>query len=225
LGAKFKGKIASGWGELLSPLMYMGRICFGPTTGPNVTFVRVDRWIGKLRSVDPDEAWRELVLRFLRAYGPTTLEGIARWFGTKPAAFRTLLRSFEPDVAEVIIEGRKAWMLSRDRAAPRPRGPAVRLLPQYDCYVIGSHPRDTIIDAAAQSRIRTHKRGQWEGAAGVPVLLVDGIVSGVWDRSWRGDGIDITVHPATKLTRAQSRGVEKEVTRIGRFFGREATLT
>src|SRR5690242_6517779 len=48
LGTKFKRKIASGWGELLSPLMYMGRICIGPTTGPNVTFVRVDRWIGKL---------------------------------------------------------------------------------------------------------------------------------------------------------------------------------
>jgi uncharacterized protein YcaQ len=225
LGAKFKEKIASGWGELLSPLMYMGEICFGPTTGPNVTFVRVDRWIGKLRSVDPDQAWRELVLRFLRAYGPTTLDGIARWFGMKPAAVRTLLRSFEPEVVEVSIEGRKAWVLHRDRAVPPRRAPTVRLLPQYDCYVIGSHPRDTIIDTGALSRIRKHKRGQWEGAVGVPVLLVDGVVSGIWDRSWRGDGIAVTVHPATRLTRAQSRGVEKEVARIGRFFGREATLT
>ena len=224
LGAKFRPKIGSMWGELLAPLMYMGKMCFGPTVGTNVTFVRPDRWVGKWRRVDPDEAWRELVQRFLRAYGPTTLEGSARWFGMKPAAFRTLLRSFAPDVVEVSIEGRKAWMLARDRAAPRRRAPPVRLLPQYDCYVIGSHPRDTIVAASAQARIRAHKRGQWEGAVGVPVVLVDGIVTGIWERRWRGDGVEITVNPAAKLTRAQSRGVEAEVTRIGRFFGREATL-
>jgi uncharacterized protein YcaQ len=225
LGTKFRPKIASGWGELLAPVMYMGQLCFGPTIGPNVTFVRADRWIGKSRRVDPDDAWRELIRRFLRAYGPTTLDGIARWFGLKPAAMLALLRSLEPDVAAVTIEGRKAWMLSSDKPTARRRASPVRLLAQYDCYVIGSHPRETIVDERARSQIRSYKRGQWEGAVGVPVLLIDGIVSGVWERTERGGRIQIEVQPVVKLTPAQQRGLVAEVTRIGRFFGREATLT
>jgi len=101
----------------------------------------------------------------------------------------------------------------------------VRLLAQYDCYVIGSHPRDTIVDEAAQTQIRSYKRGQWEGVVGVPVLLIDGIVRGVWERRDRGGRIEIAVQSTGKLSSAHRRALEIEVERIGRFFGREATLT
>jgi len=225
LGAKFRTKISSGWGELLAPLMYMGKMCFGPSVGPNVTFVRADRWVPKWPRLDSEEAQRELFVRFLRAYGPTTLDGMARWFGMKPAALHPLLRSLEPETAAVTIEGRKAWMLSRVRNPPERRSSQVRLLAQYDSYVIGSHPRDTIVDEAAQTRIRSYKRGQWEGVVGVPVLLIDGIVRGVWERRDRGGRIEIGVQPAGKLSSTHRRALEIEVERIGRFFGREATLT
>ena len=138
--------------------------------------------------------------------------------------FRSL-RSLEPEAVEVSIEGRKAWMLSADKSITRRRGSSVRLLAQYDCYVIGSHPRDTITHEAARTAIRSYKRGQWEGVVGVPVLLVDGIVSGVWERHERGGRIEIGVEPSIKLTVAQRRAVKAEVARIGHFFGREATLT
>ena len=225
LGERFRPKIASMWGDLLGPLMYMGEMCFGPTVGPNVTFVSAHRWLGKPRHIDPGEAWRELVRRFLRAYGPTTVDGAARWFGLQPAAIRPLLRSLDPEAVEVTVEGRKAWTLSRDRAAPSRPGSSVRLLAQYDAYVIGSHPRDTITDERARTQIRSYKRGQWEGVVGVPVLLVDGIVSGVWERRERGGRIEIGVRPSVKLTAVQRTAIDAEVVRIGRFFGREATLT
>jgi len=225
LGTKFRPKISSGWGQLLAPLMYMGKMCFGPSVGPNVTFVRAERWVRNWPRLDPEEAQRELVRRFLRTYGPTTLDGIARWFGMKPAALLPLLRSLEPEAGAVTIEGRKAWRLSRERSAARRRASSVRLLAQYDCYVIGSHPRDTIVDEAAQARIRSYKRGQWEGAVGVPVLLVDGVVRGVWERRDRGGRIEIGIESAVKLSSQQRRAAGAEASRIGRFFGREATLT
>ena len=224
LGAKFKPKVSSGWGELLAPVMYMGQICFGPTVGPNVTFVRADRWIGRSRPIDPDEAWRELTRRFLQAYGPTTLDGLARWFGLMPVEALPLLRSLEPVAAGVTIEGRKAWTLTRQPTARKRHSSSVRLLAQYDPYVIGSHPRETVIDERARIQIRKYKRGQWEGAVGVPVLLIDGVVSGVWGRRARGGRIEIDVQPAVRLTAVQRKGIEAEVARIGRFFGAEAEL-
>ena len=225
LGTRFRPKIASMWGDMLGPVTYMGKLCFGPSVGANVTFVRADRWIGKWPRVDPQEAWRELVRRFLRAYGPTPVEGLVRWFHVQPARALSLLRSLERDAVAVTIEGREAWMLASDRSVPRRRASSVRLLAQYDCYVIGSHPRETVIDQTARTRIRSHKRGRWEGAVGVPVLLLDGIVSGVWERRERAGRMEITVQPAVALTAAQRRGVHEEGERIGRFFGREAVVS
>jgi uncharacterized protein YcaQ len=225
LGAKFRPKIASMWGDLLGPVAHMGKLCFGPSVGANVTFVRADRWIGSWRRVDPDDAWRELIRRFLRAYGPAPVDGIARWFGLRPAAALARLRSLGDEVSEVPIEGRKAWLLSGDSAAPRGRAASIRLLAQYDCYVLGSHPRETIVDRSARDQIRSYKRGRWEGATGVPVLLTNGVVSGVWDRRERGGRVEIGVVPARPLTAPERRGVEAEAARLGRFFGRETVLS
>lgn len=225
LGEKFRPKIASLWGDMLGPVTYMGKLCFGPSVGANVTFVRADRWIGKWPRIDPQQAWRELVRRFLRAYGPAPLEGVVRWFGIEPSRALSVLRSLEDEATAVTIEGRGAWMLTSDRSLPRRRAFGVRLLAQYDCYLIGSHPRETVIDETARTRIRSYKRGQWEGAVGVPVLLVDGVVSGVWERRERAGRVEIAVQSAVRLTPAQRRGVHAEGARIGRFFGRDAVVS
>jgi DNA glycosylase AlkZ-like len=225
LGKKFRPKIASMWGDMLGPVTYMGKLCFGPSIGANVTFVRADRWIGQWRRVDRQEAWRELVRRFLRAYGPTPLEGVVRWFGIEAATALSILRSLEEDVTAVRIEGRDAWMLAADRSVPRRPASGVRLLAQYDCYVIGSHPRETVIHETARTCIRSYKRGRWEGAVGVPVLLLDGVVSGVWERRERAGRVEITVQPAVPLTAAQRKGVYAEGERIARFFGRDAVIS
>ena len=135
------------------------------------------------------------------------------------------LRELEPEATAVTIEGRKAWMLSSDGGVRRRRASSIRLLAQYDCYVIGSHPRETIIEERAQAQIRSYKRGQWEGAVGVPVLLIDGIVSGVWERRERGGRVEIAVQPVVRLTASQRTALKAEVARMGRFFGVEAKLT
>ena len=223
LGTRFRPKITSMWGDLLGPVAYMGKLCFGPTVGPNVTFVRADRWVRTWPRHDPEDAWRDLVTRFLRTYGPTTMEGISRFFGLANPTARSVVGSVD-DATEVTIEGRKAWILRDDRPV-RARTSGVRLLAQYDNYVIGSHPRDTLIAPAAQKRIRAYRRGQWEGAVGVPVLVVDGVVAGVWEREMRRGRIAIRVEPQVALTPRQRRDVAREGERIGLFLGRAADVS
>jgi hypothetical protein len=200
----------------------MGRLCFGPTQGAHVTFVRADQWLAGWREIDPPDAWRELVRRYLRAYGPAPADGVARWFGITPAEARAYLA--DAGAATVAVDGREAWILADDPISPRDPGNTVRLLPQYDAYVLGCRPRGSIVSEAAQARIRKFKRGQWEGAAGVPVLLLGGLVTGVWDRRDRGGRTEIVVQPAMKLTPPQRDAVEREATRIAAFLGREPKL-
>ena len=222
LGSRIRPKVASFWGDLLAPVTYLGKLCFGPQRGANVTFVRADQWIGGWREVAPDDAWRELLRRWLATYGPATLEGVRRWFGIEREDAERRLG--DAGAREVKIERIVAWTL--DEASPHScvGGASVRLLAQYDPYIVRSHPRESLVSEAARARIRTFKRGRFEGATGVPVLLVDGVVQGVWDRRTHGGRIEISVEPVVRLTNDQHRELEDEVARIGRFFGRSTDL-
>ena len=79
---------------------------------------------------------REIAHRFLAAHGPATREDFARWWGIAPAPAGKLIRSLADEVAEVDIEGIRAWMpaeLASDaqESAPSTQAP-VRLLPAFD---------------------------------------------------------------------------------------------
>jgi hypothetical protein len=62
-------------------------------------------------------------------------------------------------------------------------------------------------------------------AGNVPVLLVDGVVAGVWHQRRSGRRIAITVEPLTRLNARQRSTVEAEGDRIGRILGGTAETT
>ena len=77
----------------------------------------------------------------------------------------------------------------------------------------------------ARARVFAHGRGRFEGAAGLPVLLIDGIVAGMWERRPRGRRVELRVESFIRLTAAQRRQLEAEAVRIGEFFDAEVALS
>jgi hypothetical protein len=133
-------KLLSGWGELLQPAAVMGRLCFGPPRGANVTFVRVDQWIGRWRNHDPHDARREVVRRYLRAYGPAKPADFARWSGFGRDDAKALFEAEE--LEPVRVDRTRAWILAGDDGDLDRDAAGVTLLPQYDAYVLGFRPRE-----------------------------------------------------------------------------------
>uniref|UniRef100_UPI00403FFA72 DNA glycosylase AlkZ-like family protein n=1 Tax=Streptomyces sp. DG1A-41 TaxID=3125779 RepID=UPI00403FFA72 len=71
-----------------------------------------------------------------------------------------------------------------------PDGPVrgVRLLPYFDAYIIAAQPRERLFPRAAFERALAG--GQ---AGNYPVLLVDGVVAGVWHQRRQGRRTTVTV--------------------------------
>jgi uncharacterized protein YcaQ len=226
VGAWARERLMSAWGELLTPAAFAGRLCFGPSRGSNVTFVRADQWLEAWEEYDPDTALAAICHRYFAAYGPATRQDFARWFAVKPDEARRVLAMLGDELEEVTVDGRRAWMLAGYASEePASTNGTLRLLPQYDCYIIGSGQRERIVPETARGRIRSFGRGRYEGAVGLPVMLIDGVVSGIWERRARGRRIEIRVEPLIRLTAAHRRQIEGEAVRIGAFFGAEATLS
>jgi hypothetical protein len=94
----------------------------------------------------------------------------------------------------------------------------VKLIPQYDSYILGSGPPDRIVLANAKDLIVAYKGGRYEGAAGVPVLLIAGVFAGTWRRELKGKRLAIAVQSLEKLTVAQREIIKDEAERIASFL-------
>jgi len=207
-------RLRSGWGELLNPSALMGTLCFGPPRGGNVTFVRADEWLGGWEEVDPTAARVEVLRRYIRAYGPTKPDDFRRWSGFGRDASRAAFDALADELEPVRVERSRMWILTGDDA-DLDRDPAsVRLLPQYDAYVLGFRPRDLLVPAPVKDYIRRDPKGRWETVTGLSPLVVDGVATGLWRRTKTRRGVRVDVDHVVPLPRGRSRELRAAVDRI-----------
>lgn len=227
VGEWARERLLSAWGELLAPAALAGKLCFGPGSGSQVSFVRADQWIGHWEQHDPQAALVELCRRYIATYGPATHQDIAHWFRLKPEQARGLMESLAAELEEVEFIGRRAWVLAADAPDdPHEAGASsLWLLPQYDCYLLGCGPRERIVPEVARPRVNTYGRGRFESATGLPVLLIDGAVAGIWERRKQGKAVELRVESFVDLTARRHEQLEAEAARIGAFLGVSMALS
>jgi hypothetical protein len=88
-------------------------------------------------------------------------------------------------------------LVARDTATPPRPHRGIRLLPYFDAYAVAGQPRERLYPGAAAARALT-PAGQ---AGNYPVLLVDGVVGGVWHQRRSGRKLAITVEPLRSTMR------------------------
>jgi len=209
------------WRQAVSAAAYRGVLCFGPNRGRRTTYASPRRWLGDGRppAVAADEATRFVLRRYLQAYGPASPEYVARWLGASPAWAKQAFRLAVDELERVDVEGDELWQLAGDDPAPGLDG-VVRLLPYFDAYAVGSHPRERVYPGRASERALARTQ-----AGNLPVLVVDGVVVGIWHQRRSGVKVALTVEPFRSLTAAQRRGLDAQVERIGAIQEAAATLT
>src|SRR5215470_9386614 len=215
------GGIWPRWRQLTSTAAHRGILCFGPDRGRKVTYTNPRRWLPGLRPADGDAALRALLTRYLYAYGPATPAHFARWLSIAPRYAAELFGKLAGELERVELEGEPAWALAGDTATPSRPHRGIRLLPYFDAYLVAGQPRERLYPGAAANRALT-PAGQ---AGNYPVLLVDGVVGGVWHQRRSGRKLAITVEPLRELTAPQRRQLDDEAGLVGAVMAATVTLT
>lgn len=209
--------LRSGWGGMLKPAARGGLLCFGPSRGPSVTFVRPDRWLHSWRHVEQQEALAVMARRYLRAYGPATRADFARWWGAWPGVGMAAWSALKDELVTVSVEGNRLHLLADDEAelrAARIKEP-VRLIPGFDPYVLGHASRDHLFDKRFASRVS--RTAGWISAC----VLLDGEVAGTWTYALKNRKLEITATPFRRLAKSVSAGVRQRAYEIGEALGTE----
>ncbi|MEP6479006.1 MAG: winged helix DNA-binding domain-containing protein [Rhodoglobus sp.] len=195
------------WRQAITTAANRGAVAFGPNRGRNVTYAAPPAF----EPLAADAALDALLRAYLHAYGPATPAQFAQWLAAPRAFVEPLFAAMD----QVTLAGVPAWVAPGDTVFAAPAPPAVLLLPYFDAYVVGSQPRELLFPGPM------FERALGRGQAGVfPVVLVDGVVAGIWHSRRAGKRLSITVEGT-----APREAVRIEADRIGAILGMAPAVT
>lgn len=202
------------WRQLIPVAASRGVLCFGPDRGRKVTYTNP-----QIKPHEGRAALAELVRRYLHAYGPATPQNFAQWMAAPRPWAVDLFYSLADQLEQITIEDAKVWVVAGDTSFPSTAPGGLRLLPYFDAYVVGSHPRRRVFPGRAAERALTG--GQ---AGNYPVLMLGGVVSGIWHLRRSGRKLTVTVEPLIRLDDLQLGELDDQVTRLGHILEGTPTL-
>ena len=207
--------LRSGWGGMLKPAARNGLLCFGPSRGQSVTFVRPQAWLPSWRTVDPEKAITDMARRYIRVYGPATKVDFARWWGSWPGVANAGWKGLERELVPVSVEGARAEALADDVPIIQTATitEPVQLLPLFDPYLMGYAKRDHLVEKAFATRVS--RVAGWISA----VVLLNGRVAGTWTHAVKNQSVQITVSPFRRLTPPVKSDIKKRAAGIAEALG------
>jgi len=158
------------------------------------SWAAMDQWLpGGLHAGDPHPARREVIRRYLGAFGPATTADLQWWAGWTATAVRSALRELE--AVEVTLDGGlSAWVLPDDLSADEASAPWVALLPGLDPTAMGWKDRSWCFGELGGFGGPLFDRN---GNAG-PTVWVDGEVVGGWAQRRSGEIVISLLRPVKR---------------------------
>ncbi|HEX2626691.1 MAG TPA: winged helix DNA-binding domain-containing protein, partial [Candidatus Limnocylindrales bacterium] len=139
LGPDAGRHLLGSWGSVLKIASDRHYLVQSAEADAGVRFVRASRWITGWRDHDSAGASRELIRRFLAAYGPASLKEAQGWWGGTLDVVRPAFAELGEEAVEVEVDGRRHHILRDDVAAidaTRPRPRAVTFVGGFDPLLV-----------------------------------------------------------------------------------------
>jgi hypothetical protein len=169
-----------------------------------------------LPPVNPVAARAELLRRYLRCYGPSTLADFATWCGSAPAE---AARAWND--AELVPVGRR-WLHAADEDAFTAAGTppdGIALLAAYDPWL-------ALRDRSAILPDRAYQKQVWRSTGNPGVVLRAGRVVASWRPAKKGRVLTITVTPFDALSDRDRTQIDEHAQALAPFrAASRATIT
>jgi DNA glycosylase AlkZ-like len=188
----------------LLPLVQVAPRGLWRRSGPSA-FTTVGSWLGT--TPDGDGEPDEVIMRYLAAFGPSTVADAQAWSGLsglRPALerLRPRLRTFRDERGRELFDVPKAPL-------PDPDVPAApRFLPEYDNAFLAHADRARIVSESHRKRMFVVGWGQ---------LLVDGFIAARWRADPNREGA-LVVQPYRRLSGLERSEIADEAVRLLAFL-------
>ncbi|MFX0168617.1 MAG: winged helix DNA-binding domain-containing protein [Candidatus Hodarchaeota archaeon] len=215
VGPEARPWVDTGYYIVTKLLAYEGRICFGPDLEGKTSLVLTDQWLPPQPLLQKEIAEDRVLRNYLGCYGPATPQDFSAWSGLKMATIKPIWERNLTHLTEVTLNEKPLWILQTDLdalLATQTDARPVRLLPNFDIFLLGHKDKSHIVDEAHYKQV--FKKAAWIA----PVILCDGQAIGTWTQKRTTQKVTITLEPFKTLTKSQHNDVETEAHRLGDYF-------
>ncbi len=179
----------------------------------NPKFALAESWLG--RSVEAAPDFRELVRRYLAAFGPATVNDLQTW--SSLGKLKGDVEKLKPELQIYRDEQGHELLDLPDVELPPEDAPApARFLPEFDNLLLSHKDRRRVV--ADDYRKQVYLPGLRVAAT----ILVDGFVQGAWTVEKKRGIAALTVTPFAPLTAADRKAISDEGERLIRFVEPDA---
>jgi hypothetical protein len=171
-------------------------------------FTTPERWLG--RPPSGSEGARDLILKYLAAFGPATVRDVQTWSGRtqlKPSVeeMRPELRTFHDESGNELFDLPAALLPPADTPAPP------RFVPDYDNLILSHAERGRVVP-------EEHRKKIFLSAARVrATFLIDGFVRGTWKIEKQRKTATLLIEPFEPLSGEDRDTLSNEGERLVRF--------
>ena len=197
----------------LLPLVQVPPRGLWASSGPAV-HTTADHWLGAADS--PEVPMETIVRRYLRAFGPATVNDVQAWSGL--TRLRDVLARMKPELLVFRDEAGRELFDVADAPRPDANVPAPpRFLPEYDNLLLGHADRSRIVASG--------HRGAVYSRNGIisSTVLVDGFVGATWKIATRNERATLTITPLVRIVKRDRAVIAEEGERLLGFAAPNAT--
>ncbi|MDP4239393.1 MAG: winged helix DNA-binding domain-containing protein [Bacteroidota bacterium] len=193
-----------------------GVVCSGPLKATKLTYSLLCDRVPAGKVLTRDEALAELATRYFKSHSPATLRDFVWWSGLSVTDARKAMDMIR--FSSVAIGTDTYWLSNSFSNVPSGK-PSIHLLPAYDEFLIGYTDR-----RAALATVH-NKKAISENGIFRPVILVNGLVTGLWKRNTKKDMVKIETNHFQIHDEEILIAIDKESTRYGLFLNKKTELT
>jgi hypothetical protein len=194
-------------------------LCSGVTTrARQPTYALLDERVPGTAAFDRNEALARLAERYFTSHAPATLLDFSWWSGSPLTDTRRALDMIRDRFSSETIDGRSYWFPASFSFRPT-RNRSVVLLPAFDEFVISYRNRDAIFNRD------DHKRAISSNGVFHPAIVIDGVVTGTWKRTIRGDRVIVEPHLLRPHTESERTLIADAAGSFGAFLEKTTDVT
>ena len=188
-----------------------GLVCYGPGEGNQATFIRTDHWLPGQPKINAMQAQKELLCKYLRAYGPATLHDFAHWSLISMAEVKALRPLVDAEVAEYdgLLLLRKDIKSLQDASHELN---SVHLLPYFDVYLLAHRFKEHFLKPQFYKRV--YRNQGWIS----PVVLINGEIAGVWSYKLSRKALEIEVELFARVDSRTRKQIKDRAAELADLF-------
>jgi hypothetical protein len=192
-----------------------GLICSGIIKNRKISYALLDERVPKTKLPSRSDLLGELAMRYFKSRNPATLQDFIWWSGLSAKDARLAYSSVQSHFVSKKI-GEEEYLI--DESFTNNINNGIFLLPAYDEFLISYRSREFVL-SSVDNKKTISSNGIFH-----PIIIIDGIVKGVWRRIIKKDVVMIEIGLFSSQGNKFKKLIEEETKKFGLFLAKKTEI-